>query len=470
MSNTSNNRQSKQALPEGWREVRLGELGKIITGKTPPTKDKCNYGDEYMFITPRDMDKQKYIKATERMLSKKGFDLLENNQIPKKSICISCIGSMGKVLITTQKCATNQQINSIIVEDEMPEYIYYDMLIRQPEIKKNASGSVVPILNKSSFSNFKINLPPLPEQKAIANILGSLDDKIELNRQMNETLEEMAQALFKSWFVDFDPVYAKAILNTTTQSSLASLPEGSAHKKWSVERAKNYLATLPQEVSDLFPSEFEHHKKMGWIPKGWEMKTIADMGSIVCGKTPSKSVKENYGGNIPFIKIPNMHNEIYVMQTDEYLTDLGVKAQKNKTIPQGSIAVSCIATVGKVVLTHEICHTNQQINNIIPREKYYQYYLYFYMLSLNEHFHNLASTGSATLNMNTSTFSKINILIPSDALLQEYNFSVKKYFKNILNNQMQNQTLTQLRDTLLSKLISGRIRIKDIEKYENKVS
>ena len=126
---------------------------------------------------------------------------------------VSCIGSdMGKVAISRKPCVTNQQINSIIVsEDICTEYVYYDLSLRQTEIKSKASGSAVPILYKGHFSNLSIFLSSLPEQKDIAHILGSFDDKIELNRQMNQTLEAMAAALFKSWFVDFDPVIDNAL-------------------------------------------------------------------------------------------------------------------------------------------------------------------------------------------------------------------------------------------------------------------
>ena len=229
---------------------------------------------------------------------------------------------------------------------------------------------------------------------------------------------------------------------------------------WTAERAKSYLATLPKGIADLFPDTFTYNQTLNkYIPEGWEIKTIKDMGDVVCGKTPSKSIKENYGGSVLFIKIPNMHNEVYVMQTDEYLTDLGVRSQKNKTIPKGSIAVSCIATVGKVIITWQESHTNQQINSIIPKKLYYRYFLYFKMLENNKNFHDLASGGSATLNMNTSTFSAVNLLAPFNELLKMYNKQVNSIFEKILENQKQTQTLTKLRDTLLPQLISGKLKV-----------
>ena len=132
---------------------------------------------------------------------------------------------MGKSAISPEPCVTNQQINSIIVDSHCePLFVYYNLSNRKPEIRASASGSAQPILNKSSFGQLPITIPPLPEQRAIAHVLGTLDDKIELNRRMNETLEEMARALFKSWFVDFDPVRAKMEGRWRRGESLPGLP------------------------------------------------------------------------------------------------------------------------------------------------------------------------------------------------------------------------------------------------------
>ena len=125
---------------------------------------------------------------------------------------VSCLGSdMGKAAVAGRTSITNQQINSIVVDSgDDPLFVYYSLSVRKAEIRSAASGSAQPILNKTAFGRLAILLPPQDEQRAIAHILGTLDDKIELNRRMNETLEAMARALFKSWFVDFDPVRAKA--------------------------------------------------------------------------------------------------------------------------------------------------------------------------------------------------------------------------------------------------------------------
>ena len=149
------------------------------------------------------MKGQKYIDNTERTISLKGIKYVKNLILLPKTVFVSCIGSdMGKVGVTKVESVTNQQINSIIVKEGIdPDYVYYNLYSRKDELQRLAtSGSAQPILNKGHFSQLKITVPPLPEQKAIASILGALDDKIELNRKMNETLEAMARAIFKSCF------------------------------------------------------------------------------------------------------------------------------------------------------------------------------------------------------------------------------------------------------------------------------
>ena len=187
-----------------WKELTIGDLGKVVTGKTPPTSNSEYFGGDIPFVTPTDMDGRRVISTTERYLTEKGAEAVKGSKLPARSVMVSCIGSqMGKVAISGKPCVTNQQINSIIVSPEYSElFVYYSLSLRGDEIRYIGSGSAVPILNKSDFSNLPILVHPLPEQRAIAGILGALDDKIELNRRMNRTLESMARAVFAEMMKD----------------------------------------------------------------------------------------------------------------------------------------------------------------------------------------------------------------------------------------------------------------------------
>ena len=195
-----------------WRVLTLNQLGQIVTGKTPPTRNTSYFGGDIPFVTPSDFDGRRKIGSTKRYLTVGGADAVAGANVPGGTVMVSCIGSdMGKSALTLQPSVTNQQINSIIVDDPDIDslFVYYSLSNRRDEIRAAGAGSAVPIMNKSEFGNLQIALPPLPEQRAIAHILGTLDDKIELNRRMNQTLEEMARAIFKDWFIDFGPTRAK---------------------------------------------------------------------------------------------------------------------------------------------------------------------------------------------------------------------------------------------------------------------
>ncbi len=193
--------------------------------------------------------------------------------------------------------------------------------------------------------------------------------------------------------------------------------------------------------------------------ESWEAVRLEKLGKIICGKTPSKKVSSYFNGEYPFIKIPDMHGNTYVFESIDSLTEQGLNSQQNKTIPPKSICVSCIATVGLVVMNAKTSQTNQQINSLIPSKDIYRYFIYLKMLSMKDDLLAMASGGTATDNLNTGDFSKIEIQFPSEKILKEFHEKVSPMFDKIYTNQTQIRTLTQTRDTLLPKLMSGEVRV-----------
>ena len=252
-------------------------------------------------------------------------------------------------------------------------------------IARNKQTTGLGHVTKQDLEEIEVALPPLPEQQAIAHILGTLDDKIELNRRMNETLEAMARALFKSWFVDFDPVRAKM--------------EG----RWG--RGES-LPGLPAEHYDLFPDRLVD-SELGETPEGWKVKALGEFGDIVTGKTPSTKRSEYYGDDVPFLRIPDMHGKMYALETELMLSVQGANSQPQKTLPPGSISVSCIATPGLVVLNHCSTQTNQQINSIIPRSESSSTYIFWTCRHLSSQIETGGLGGSVFGNMNKSTFAAL---------------------------------------------------------------
>ena len=188
-----------------WHSYKIGELGKVITGKTPSTTEPENFGGPYPFITIPDLVQKVYIDTSERTLSEIGASKMKTLLLPPNSVMMSCIATIGKCGITTKPSFTNQQINSVICNPDIvdPLFLYYVFTQIGHQLESaGGGGSVYTNVSKSRFSEISVLLPPLPEQRTIAAVLGALDDKIELNRRMNRTLEAMAQAVFRHWFVE----------------------------------------------------------------------------------------------------------------------------------------------------------------------------------------------------------------------------------------------------------------------------
>lgn len=207
-----------------WKPIRLAALGDIVTGKTPSKDNPEDWGDVMPFVTPSDYSSYgKYAGNSERKLSKSGIERLRKKVVPPGSILVTCIGSdMGKSVINRVPVITNQQINSISIANEEidPDFIYYSMVGMEDELKNlGSSGSAVPLLNKGDFEQIEVNCPDLPAQRAIASVLSSLDAKIDLLHRQNKTLEGMAEALFRQWFVEYKAPGTK-------MAAGAALPDG----------------------------------------------------------------------------------------------------------------------------------------------------------------------------------------------------------------------------------------------------
>ena len=308
------------------------------------------------------------------------------------------------------------KVNPRILKYYTHSTVYYSW------IRSFDTGGTRGNINAKTYGEMPIMLPSRKKQDRIVDILKSFDDKIELNNRINTNLEEQAQALFRRWFVDFE------------------FPNEQG---------------LPYKSNGGKFAESEH----GAIPEGWNLNPLNHFGKIVCGKTPSKSIENYFGGDIPFIKIPDMHNNIFVINSEDSLSSCGERSQSNKTIPPYSILVSCIATVGLVCMNTKRSQFNQQINAIIPFNESFRYYIYLKLKTMYNKLQLLASGGSATLNLNTSQFSAIKIENPNKKLIIDFNKITKPFFNEIELRQNENIYLTQLRDSLLPKLMNNQIEI-----------
>ncbi len=385
-----------------WKEYKLGDVAEIVGGGTPKTKVSEYWNGNIPWLTPRDLSNYsgRYISNGERNISKVGLKNSSAKILPKGTVLLSSRAPVGYLVIALNEMSTNQGFRSLIPNLKTNSlFLFYLLKNNVDYLKSQSTGTTFGELAGSTLKSLPFLFPPLPEQKAITSVLSSLDDKIDLLHCQNKTLEAMAETLFRQWFV---------------------------------EEAQG----------------------------DWEEKSLSFYGNIVCGKTPSKKKKEYFNGDIPFIKIPDMHGNTFVFKTSDSLSEEGRNSQNNKTLPAKSICVSCIATVGLVSMTVKESQTNQQINSIVPYKDHYRYYLYLFMKNFTDLLTAMASGGTATLNLNTGNFSKIYIPLPDENILKECHKVIKLLFDKIFNNQKQIRTLEQMRDTLLPKLISGEVRVR----------
>lgn len=397
-----------------WKEVRLGDVCSIQRGASPRPIQKfiSKEGMPWVKIADATGISSRYISSTSEYIIKEGIsksrivhpgDLIVSNSatpgLPKFMAIEACVHD-GWLII--------RDLDGI---DKV--FLYYVFINIRRRLSNQANGSVFMNLKTDIVKDFVIKLPMLDDQRRIASILSSLDRKIELNNKINADLEEMAQAIFKNWFVDFEPFKDGKFVDS----------------------------------------------ELGMVPEGWKVGTLGDMGTIVCGKTPSKANSNYYGGDIPFIKIPDMHGNVFVESSEDRLTEQGSLSQIKKLIPPYSLMVSCIATVGLVSINTKPSHTNQQINTVIPHNKSALFYLYQYIKNNEELLKNMGRGGTTTLNVNTRSFSNIRLLIPSEIALEQFHRVVEGLFKKIELNLHESRTLSTLRDTLLPRLMSGELEV-----------
>jgi type I restriction enzyme S subunit len=313
-----------------------------------------------------------------------------------------------------------------------PRFCYY--LLKSLDLSFLNAGSGVPTLNRNHVHPIVVPYPvDVKEQRAIAHILGTLDDKIEFNRRMNETLEGIARALFKSWFIDFDPVRAKAE---------GRQPFG-----------------MNEETAALFPSEFED-SELGEIPKGWKVECVESIcDTIENGGTPNRMNKDYWNGQISWFKTGEL-NDGPLLSSEETISDDGLKSSACKVWPKGTVLVALYAspTVGRLGILEIEATANQACSALIAKPPFNHLFLFHSILFSRSRLQQIA-VGAAQQNISQQVLRKHKILIPSEDIVTRYQDSCASLYHQIVNNKSNNLILSKLRDTLLPKLISGDLRV-----------
>ena len=387
-----------------WKEYPLKALGRVITGKTPSKNNPEDWGAEMPFVTPSDYRSyRKKASYSVRNLSKEGVQRLKNKVLPPKSVLVTCIGSdMGKVVMNDVEVISNQQINSIVPDNKTVDndFVYYCLVDMYDLLRVyGGDGTAVPIVNKGDFENIETNLPPLPEQRAIASVLSSLDDKIDLLHRQNKTLEAMAETLFRQWFV---------------------------------------------EAAD----------------EGWGEDSLLELIRLVGGGTPKTAVPDYWGGNIPWLAggdIASNHKS-FVLNAEKTIKENGLNNSSAKLLPKYTTVITARGTVGKYCLLSEPMAFSQSNYGILPNIDNCFFFTY---LIINHVVGELQSSayGSVFDTITTTTFKENKVPIPSGTEIQSFENTVSAYFQKMFLNTTQIRTIEKLRDGLLPKLMNGEVGV-----------
>lgn len=281
-------------------------------------------------------------------------------------------------------------------------------------------------------------VPPLVDQQAIACVLGALDDKIELNRRLNRALAGMVRAIFQSWFVDFDPVRAKA--------------------------AGRAPAGLSPEIAALFPAAFDD-SALGPIPEGWRTGSVLEIADLLSGGTPTTSEPSYWDGPIPWASAKDVSQcgEAFLLETERYITQAGLDNSATQIIPAlSSVVVARGATTGRLTMFGADIAMNQTCYALRSKSGTPRFLYQLLIREMDALVH--AAHGSVFDTITTATFRASRVCLPDLPIIQQFEKSVRGIFDLILNTQQQSRTLAALRDALLPKLISGELRVPDAER------
>ena len=399
------------------KKVCIGDLGTVVTGKTPSKSNKAFYGDYALFLKPTDISECcKFTYKTEEMFSQLAADKFASSLIPKGAICIPCIGTIGtKMTMSHCECYTNQSINSIICNDKYDnEYVYYLMKNFLPNLKSYNLGTASgrEFISKSNFEKIEIVAEQDKNiQNEIGKFLSRYDSLIENYQKQIKLLEESAQRLYKEWFIDL-----------------------------------------------RFPGH-ENTKIVDGVPEGWEKKKIGDISKTTSGGTPSRTNNSFYSGSIMWVKTKELCDG-FILGTEEKITEEAIKKSSAKIVPAGSILMAMYgATIGKLgIATKDLTCNQACCVFLISEDNPLRWYIFNWLLQ-NRNFLISQGKGAAQPNLSQDMIKGFELIIPDDKSLRGYHLLINPIYLNIKSLQSQICQLTEARNRLLPKLMNGEIDV-----------
>ena len=405
-----------------WEKVKLGDVcTKIGSGATPKGGSTVYIENGTTFIRSQNVYNLRFDYSGLVHINDSAAQKLKGVTIEEGDILLNITGdSVARTCIVPNEllpARVNQHVAIVRPDSRILNPYFLNYYLASPFMQAYMLGLAVGkgasrnAMTKDMIENFEVPCPKIEVQEKTVDILKPYDDLIENNQKQIKLLEEATQRLYKEWFVDL-----------------------------------------------RFPGH-ENVKIVDGVPEGWKKQKVSEFGDIVTGKTPSTAKEQYYGGDISFVKIPDMHNCVYPITTEMSLTMEGANTQKNKFIPKNAIMVSCIATVGLVNIAIESCQTNQQINSIILNDEQDLYYVYSTMKRLKALLEGVGSNGATMTNVNKTKFGNLEVLYPVEKLRRKYFEYCKPLFEQIYVLSVSVKKVSQARDRLLPKLMSGEIEV-----------
>jgi type I restriction enzyme S subunit len=422
-------------MSKSWKQTTLASVVDIISGGTPKTDVHEYWNGDIPWLSVSDFNTgYRWTNTAEKSITSLGLSKSATTVLNRGDIVISARGTVGVVAQLGKPMAFNQSCYGIRGKRGIADtnFIYYLLRYTVPSLKQVTHGAVFDTITRDTFEIIEICLPSLPEQRAIAHILGALDDKIELNRRMNETLEAMARALFKSWFVDFDPVHAKA--------------EGRD-------------PGLPADIAALFPDSFQD-SELGEIPQGWRIGTLGD----VAVSQHRSILPSDIDSETPYIALEHMPRKSIALADWDYSESIesGKLAFKKREILFGKLR-PYFHKVGVAPLDG-VCSTDIVV--LTPRKgQWFGFVLEHASSAAFVEHANAGSTGTKMPRTSWSEMARYNLVTPPEKVAEAFTNKIRPMIDKIIANVHQSRTLVSLRDTLLPRLISGKI---DVSKWNLK--
>ncbi|MFI5003815.1 MAG: restriction endonuclease subunit S [Solirubrobacterales bacterium] len=388
-------------LPSTWRVARISDLGRVVTGATPGAQDRDRFSGSLPFITPTDLDANCRTPDIARFVSDNARSRLSGRIVPPRSVCFTCIGAtIGKACLTDRESLTNQQINTIVVDERSfdPAFVYYRLVADRETIKTMAGGAATPIVSKSAFENVTVLMPSLSIQRKIAAILSAYDELIENNKRRIKVLDEMAQRIYREWFVDF---------------------RYPGHEE------------VPSVQSEL-----------GLIPGGWEIAAVANLVERIHPGVARKSVSDRIGRTVPII--------------DQSRDDIA-------GFHDGEADVTASIEAPVLVFGDHTCKMRVMLEpfSVGPNVVVFRPSAPVPSLLLFRLLRDLVTTQEYKRHW-TSLASKL-VVVPPFALGQRYAAAVQDCHRLMEVLREASRTLRETRDLLLPRLIAGEIYVTDLE-------